>query len=65
MATDYTVGSVDAIKELNIAFGHLVVARNKNVKSNNAIAVRGEVCFTLSRVGNRQRFWNDASKYDA
>jgi len=48
---------VDANKELNIGFGHLVVARNKNVKSNDAMEVRGEVCITLRAVGNRQGSW--------
>ena len=48
---------VDANKELNIGFGHLVVARNKNVKSNDAMEVRGEVCLALRPVGNRQGSW--------
>ena len=48
---------VDAKKELHIGFGHLVIARNKNVTSNDATVLRGEVCITLRPVGNRQGSW--------
>jgi hypothetical protein len=48
---------LDANKELRISFGYLVVARNKNVVSNDAIELRGEVCLTLRPVGNRQGSW--------
>ena len=48
---------IDAHKELRIGYGYLVVARNKNVVSNDALALRGEVCLTLRPVGNRQGSW--------
>ena len=48
---------LDANKELRIGFGYLVVARNKNVVSNDAMELRGEVCLTLRPVGNRQGSW--------
>ena len=48
---------IDAKKELNIGFGHLVVARNKNVISNDAMTVHGEVCITMRPKGNRQGSW--------
>ena len=48
---------VDAEKDLRIGFGHLVVARNKNVRSNDSNQVRGEVCLTLRPIGNRQGSW--------
>ena len=48
---------VDANKDLRIGFGHLVVARNKNTRSNDANQVRGEECITLRPVGNRQGSW--------
>ena len=48
---------LDANKELRISFGYLVVARNKNVVSNDAMELRGEVCLTLRPVGNRQGSW--------
>ena len=45
---------LDNNKELRVGFGYLVVARNKNVVSNDAMLLRGEVCLTLRPVGNRQ-----------
>ena len=48
---------LDAKKELCTGFGYLVVARNKNVVSNDAMELRGEVCLALRPVGNRQGSW--------
>jgi hypothetical protein len=48
---------LDMHKELRTGFGYLVVARNKNVVSNDGLAVRGEVCVTMHAVGNRQGSW--------
>ena len=48
---------LDNNKELRVGFGYLVVARNKNVVSNDAMLLRGEVCLTLRPVGNRQGSW--------
>jgi len=48
---------VDAKKDLRIGFGSYVLARNKNVKSNDALALRCEACITLRPVGNRQGSW--------
>ena len=53
----FTEQLIDAEKELRVGFGHLVVARNKNVVSNDAMKVKGEVCLTLRPVGNRQGSW--------
>ena len=48
---------LDANRTFNAAFGDLVVARNKNVVSNDAMAVRCEVCLMLSPTNNRQGSW--------
>ena len=48
---------LDANKTLNAGFGYLVVARNKNVVSNDAMAVRCEVCLLLNPTNNRQGSW--------
>ena len=48
---------LDARKTLNAGFGYLVVARNKNVVSNDATAVRCEVCILLNPTNNRQGSW--------
>jgi hypothetical protein len=48
---------LDANKTLRAGFGYLVVARNKNVVSNDAMAVRCEVCILLNPVNNRQGSW--------
>lgn len=48
---------VDAEKELCVGFGAYVIARNKNVRSNDALELRGEACIALRPIGNRQGSW--------
>ena len=52
-----TSALVDAKKDLCVGFGAYVLARNKNVTSNDAMALRCEACIALRPVGNRQGSW--------
>ena len=44
-------------KKIGIGFGTLVVARNKNVVSNDAMQPREDVCVTLRPIHNKQGSW--------
>jgi hypothetical protein len=53
----FTGDLVDASKDLCLGFGAYVLARNKNVKSNDALELRNDACIALRPLGNRQGSW--------